>query len=164
MHFTRFGLASVKSGNEGRTGLGTMKKSKMPLVKRQASVSERRIIVEETEEEADSADSRPLTPLKIGISRGDSRASLRSTDTESSSRPPTPGTPLTSPLVSEPPEVSRKISYRLSTLPPIPDDFMTSLEVNKPQEAKVKKDTKSSSPNIPVGNFVKKGNNVNEMR
>ena len=164
MHFTRFGLASVKSGNEGRTGLGTMKKSKMPLVKRQASVSERRIIVEEEEEDVDSADSRPLTPLKISISRDDSRASLRSTDTESSSRPPTPGTPLTSPLVSEPPEVSRKISYRLSTLPPIPDDFMTSLEVNKPQEAKVKKDTKSSSPNIPVGNFVKKGNNVNEMR
>ena len=141
-----------------------MKKSKMPLVKRQASVSDRRIIVEEAEEDVDSADSRPLTPLKISISRGDSRASLRSTDTESSSRPPTPGTPLTSPLVSEPPEVSRKISYRLSTLPPIPDDFMTSLEVNKPQEPKVKKDTKSSSPNIPVGNFVKKGNNVNEMR
>ena len=157
VHFTRFGLASVKSGNEGRTGLGTMKKSKMPLVKRQAS--ERRIIVEEEEEDVASADSRPLTPLKISISRGDSRASLRSTDTESSSRPPTPGTPLTSPLVSEPPEVSRKISYRLSTLPPIPDDFMTSLEVNKPKEAKVKKDTKSSSPNIPVGNFVKKGKN-----
>ena len=58
VNFIRFGLASVKSGNEGRTGLGTMKKSKMPLVKRQASVSERRIIVEETEEESVSTKRR----------------------------------------------------------------------------------------------------------
>ena len=53
--------------------------------------------------------------------------------------------------------VTRKISYRLSTLPPIPDDFMTSLEVNKPQERKVKNEIKTSSPRIPVGSFVKKG-------
>ena len=137
-----------------------MKKSKMPLVKRQTQ--DRRIIVEEEEEEEGDVGSRPL---KLSLSIGDSCASLKSSDTEGSSRPPTPGAPLTSGLVAEPPEVSRKISYRLSTLPPIPDDFMTSLEVNKPQEEiKVKRDTKNTSAKLPVGNFVKKGNNDYEMR
>ena len=132
-----------------------MKKSKMPLVKRQTQ--DRRIIVEEEEEEEGDSGSRPLK-LSHSLSIGDSCASLKSTDTEGSSRPPTPGAPLTSPLVAEPPEVSRKISYRLSTLPPIPDDFMTSLEVKEPQEEiKVKRDTKITSAKLPVGNFVKKG-------
>ena len=149
-------MASVKSLSEGRTGLGTMKKSKMPLVKRQAT--DRRIIVEEAEEEEGDLASRPP---KLNFSRSDS-ISLRSTDTEGSSRPATPGTPLTTPLTPEPPPpetVSRKISYRLSTLPPIPDDFMTTLEVKKPQEPKPKRDT---SAKLPVGNFVKKGNNIND--
>ena len=111
--------------------------------------------MEEEEEEEGDVGSRPL---KLSLSIGDSCASLKSTDTEGSSRPPTPGAPLTSGLVAEPPEVSRKISYRLSTLPPIPDDFMTSLEVNTPQEEiKVKRDTKNTSAKLPVGNFVKKG-------
>ena len=148
-------MASVKSVHEGRTGLGTMKKSKMPLVKRQQTM-DKRIIVEEAEEEGDSAS----RPLKLNFSRGDS-ISLKSTDTEGGSRPATPGTPLTTPLTPEPPPetVSRKISYRLSTLPPIPDEFMTTLEVKKPQEPKSKRDT---SPKLPLGNFVKKGNNIND--
>ena len=82
---TRFGVASVKSVSEGRTGLGTMKKSKMPLVKRQASVHDRRIIVEEEEQTATAS-----RPLELSIRRSDSVAS---TDTEGSTRPPTPATP-----------------------------------------------------------------------
>ena len=84
---TRFGVASVKSVSEGRTGLGTMKKSKMPLVKRQASVHDRRMIVEEEEENQTATASRPL---ELSIRRSDSVAS---TDTEGSTRPPTPATP-----------------------------------------------------------------------
>ena len=145
---------------DGRSGLETMKRvKKMPLVKRQLSqTQDRRVILEETEEETDS--------FSTHLKPSDSIVSLKSSDTEGSSRPPTPGSALATPLLEETPHeaVSRKVSYRLSTLPPIPDDFMTSLDVNKPQETKVKKDTKTSSPRLPVGNFVKKGNNISEMR